>query len=102
MHEMILNRKERDIPSLPERELHSFIGAVAELFGREQSEFLKEIWLDELASMDAMPGPTSSDWRKVTLAAWARLAHRLIDVGFMNDFSHPVMTTIENGFFYTN
>jgi hypothetical protein len=66
--------------SLPQRELLGFIQSVSGLIGGEKAEVLTELWLDELASMDATPEPTSSDWRRVTLAASARLARQLIDV----------------------
>lgn len=71
--------------SLPERELQSFVSGVAELLGAEQTRVLTEIWLDELASMEAMPEPTSTQWRLVTLGAWARLAQRLFDVCLIGD-----------------
>ena len=63
---------------MPELELHAFINSVADLIGAEHTRFLTDLWLDELASMDTMPEPTSPDWRLVTLAASARLAGRLI------------------------
>ena len=66
--------------SLPERELLGFVNAVTELLGAQQASILTEIWLDELASLEAMPEPTSTQWRIVTLGAWARLAERLFDV----------------------
>jgi len=71
--------------SVPERELLSFVSAVTELLGNEQTTVLTEIWLDELASMEAMPEPTSTQWRLVTLGAWARLARRLFDVRLFGD-----------------
>ena len=66
--------------SVPERELLGFVNAVTELLGAQQASVLTEIWLDELASLEAMPEPTSMQWRLVTLGAWARLARRLLDV----------------------
>lgn len=66
--------------SEPERELLGFVSAVTELLGAGQTRVLTEIWLDELASMEAMPEPTSTQWRSVTFGAWARLARRLFDV----------------------
>ncbi len=68
--------------SIPERELDGFVSAVSGLLGPDQTTSLREIWLDALASMDAMPDPTSPEWRIVTLAAWARLACRMIDIRF--------------------
>jgi len=66
--------------SVPEGELLGFVSAVAELLGTGQTGVLTEIWLDELASMEAMPEPTSTQWRLVTLGAWARLAQSLFGV----------------------
>ena len=84
--------------SIPERELLGFVSAVSELFGNGQGSFLREIWLDELASMETMPAPSSSEWRLVTLAAWARLAHRLADVPIMAALDRPAIAA-HNGFF---
>ena len=63
--------------SLAERELTAFVTSVTNLLGPEQTKFLTDIWLDELASMERMPAPTSVEWRLVTIAASARLASRL-------------------------
>ena len=63
--------------SVPERELLGFVDAVTALFGAQKASVLTEIWLDELASLEAMPEPTSTKWRLVTLGAWARLARHL-------------------------
>jgi len=71
--------------SVPERELRGFVSAVTELLGTEQIRVLTDIWLDELASMDAMPAPTSAQWRLVTIGAWARLADRLFHVCLSGD-----------------
>jgi hypothetical protein len=62
---------------MPQRELLSFVSAVRDLLGSEQTIVLTEIWLDALASMECMPEPESIQWRLVTLGAWARLAERL-------------------------
>jgi hypothetical protein len=64
--------------TMANRELVAFMGAVTELFGSEQARFSAELWLDELAQMDRLPGSTSRDWRLLTVAASARLASRLI------------------------
>ena len=66
-----------DVMAVAERELGTFIGAVTELFGSEQAVLAAEDWVDELESMDALPGPTIRDWRSVTVAASTRLARRL-------------------------
>jgi len=56
----------------------SFVDSVVDLFGSEHATFLAEIWLEELATMDRMPEPMSSEWRRVSLFASARLASRLL------------------------
>jgi len=67
--------------SVPEGELLGFVGALTELLGAEQTGVLTEIWLDELASLETMPEPTSTQWRLVTLGAWVRLAQHLLMFG---------------------
>lgn len=62
---------------MAERELAAFIAAVTELYGVEEAWMSAEVWLDELATMNTLPGPASRDWRTVTIAALARLASRL-------------------------
>jgi hypothetical protein len=69
--------------SMAERELTEFISFATNLLGSEPVKFLTNIWLDELASMEVMPGPTSLDWRLVTVAATARLATRLLSLGHL-------------------
>lgn len=64
-----------DLMIMAERELAAFLGAVTELYGAEQAEISAEIWLEELDSMNSLPGPASRDWRAVTVAALARLAN---------------------------
>jgi len=71
--------------SIPERELLGFVSAGTELLGSQQSRLLTEIWLDELASMEAMPEPTSTRWELVTVGAWVRLARRLFEVCLTGD-----------------
>ncbi|MGA2743633.1 MAG: hypothetical protein ABSE44_02965 [Candidatus Sulfotelmatobacter sp.] len=66
-----------DQTHLAERELASFLGAVTELFGPEQARISADDWLDESELMDSAPRSTVRDWRAVTVAASARLAHRL-------------------------
>ena len=62
---------------IAERELAAFLSAVTELYGTEPAEMAAEVWLDELEMMNSLPGPVSRDWRKVTVAALARLASLL-------------------------
>jgi hypothetical protein len=68
--------------SAPELELLNFIDSVAMLVGPGSTRTLTEIWLDELACMDCIPEPNSSDWRMVSLAASARLASKLMSLQF--------------------
>src|SRR5690242_1130386 len=67
-----------DLMIMAERELAAFLGAVTELYGVEQAGISAEVWLDELQSMNSLPGATSRDWRAITVAALARLASRPI------------------------
>ena len=62
---------------LGERELFSFITAVEQLYGSEQARLSEMDWLDESEFMDSAPFATERDWRRVTIAASARLADRL-------------------------
>jgi hypothetical protein len=63
--------------AMAERELGAFISAVAELYGSEQANLAAEDWLDELESMDTLPGSKDREWRLTTIAASARLAGRM-------------------------
>jgi hypothetical protein len=60
-----------------EREFVAFTRAVTDLFGPECAKSSAEDWLNEVASMEYLPGPTSPEWRLVTVAALARLAIRM-------------------------
>jgi hypothetical protein len=80
----IVRSQEALVSVIAERELGAFIRAVTELFGPEQARFAAEYWIDELESMDALPGPTRRDWGAITVAASARLARRL-----NTDVDHP-------------
>ncbi len=62
---------------LAERELFSFVAAVTELYGPEQATASTEDWLDESELADSPPRSEPRDWRAVTIAASARLAHRV-------------------------
>jgi hypothetical protein len=64
--------------SEPERELRAFIHSMASLVGPTADKSLTELWLDELAGMDCIPGPDSPDWQSVSLAASVNLASRVI------------------------
>ena len=62
---------------LAERELSSFLAAVAELYGQGQAGLSAEDWLHESALMDRPPRSEAGKWRAVTIAAAARLANRV-------------------------
>jgi hypothetical protein len=68
---------DEDLMDIAERELGAFIGAVTELFGPEQARLATEDWVEEVESMDALPGPTRREWGSVTVAASVQLARRL-------------------------
>lgn len=69
----------------PQRELHQFISAVADLILRLSStNFLTEIWLDELAQMDCTSSSTSKNWRLVSLLASERLTRLLVESQLRN------------------
>src|SRR5258708_38598628 len=55
--------------SEPERELSSFINSMARLIGPGASRDLTDLWLDELACMECIPGSESFNWRSVSLSA---------------------------------
>jgi len=62
---------------LAARELSSFIAAVTELHGAEQSRLAASDWLDEFERMHAAPQLDVRGLRAVTIAASARLATRM-------------------------
>jgi hypothetical protein len=62
---------------LAERELSSFIAAVTALYGPEQARLSEKDWLEEFELMDSPPLSSNRQWRAVTVAASARLAHRV-------------------------
>jgi hypothetical protein len=64
--------------SEPERELNSFINSMASLIGPGASKSLAELWLNELACMEWIPGSESFNWRSVSVSASLKLANRLI------------------------
>jgi hypothetical protein len=70
-----INRKPM---SEPERELSSFINSMASLIGPGASGVLTDLWLDELACMEYIPGSESFNWRSVSLSASAKLASLVI------------------------
>lgn len=64
--------------SAPERELNSFINSMASLIGPGGARALTDLWLDELACMECIPGSESFNWRSVSLSASVKLASRVI------------------------
>lgn len=64
--------------SVPERELNSFISSMTSLIGPGASSSLTELWLDELACMECIPGTESFNWRSVSVSAAVKLASRVI------------------------
>jgi hypothetical protein len=64
--------------SEPERELNSFINSMESLIGPGASMSLTELWLNELACMECIPGSESFNWRSVSLSASVKLASRVI------------------------
>jgi hypothetical protein len=59
-----------------ERELAAFARAVRELFGPEEASLSTAEWIDELESLNWPTAPGISDFRRITVAASSRLAHR--------------------------
>ena len=60
-----------------ERELGAFTGAVNKLFGSAHVGQSIEDWVEEFEAMDWPAGEAIPDWRRVTIAAAARLASRI-------------------------
>ena len=69
---------ERRAVSEPDRGLNSFVNSMASLIGPGASGSLGDLWLDELACMECIPGSESFNWRSVSLSASVRLAGRVI------------------------
>ena len=67
--------------SMAGRELGAFLSAVTDLYGPEQATISAQDWLDELESIDHVPGSATRGWRWITMAAAARLARRLTQAG---------------------
>jgi hypothetical protein len=59
-----------------ERELSAFVTAVNQLFDAEQGRKAAKNWIEELVRTDWPSGASVFDWRKVTIAAAARLVRR--------------------------
>jgi hypothetical protein len=59
-----------------EKELSAFVTAVNQLFDAEQGRKAANNWIEELVRTDWLSGAPVIDWRKVTIAAAARLVRR--------------------------
>jgi hypothetical protein len=57
-----------------ERELSAFVAAVHQLFGAERAQKAAENWIEELARMDWPSEVPAIVWRRITIAAAAKLA----------------------------
>ena len=68
---------------MAQRHLAAFAQAVNGLYGPEQARQSAEDWLEELELMD-WPEGKAPDWRRITVAAAARLADR-IDIRSQTD-----------------
>ncbi|HXY52654.1 MAG TPA: hypothetical protein VEI01_24630 [Terriglobales bacterium] len=76
-HDSFSNSIYEEQTYLAERELASFIAAVAKSYGPEQAKLSAEDWLEESKLMDSPPRSEARNWRAVTIAASARLANRV-------------------------
>ena len=79
---------------LGERELYSFLAAVAELYGPGQARISAEDWIEESDRIDVPPRSARRDWRAVSIAASARMASR-IDAALHRQ--NPLPSLTENG-----
>ena len=59
-----------------ERELSAFVTAVNQSFDTEQGRKAAQNWIEELVRTDWPSGASVFDWRKVTIAAAAKLVRR--------------------------
>jgi hypothetical protein len=59
-----------------EKELSAFVTAVNQLFDAEQRRKAANNWIEEMVRTDWLGGAPVIDWRKVTIAAAARLVRR--------------------------
>ncbi len=64
--------------SEPERELNNFIDSMMGLVGAGASRSLIELWLDELACTEWVPGSENFNWRSVSASASVKLAGRVM------------------------
>jgi len=69
-----------------ECELNSFINSMTGLIGPGASGTLTDLWLDELASMECIPGSESFNWRSVSVSASVKLASLVISSQLSSSF----------------
>ena len=82
----------RGVPE-PERGLNSFVNSMASLIVPGVSGSLSDLWLDELACMECIPGSESFNWRSVSLSASVKLASRVI----ASKLSGPCILNVYDG-----
>jgi hypothetical protein len=56
-----------------EKELSAFVAAVHQLFGAERAQKAAEIWIEVLERTNWASGASIIEWRRITVAAAARL-----------------------------
>ena len=66
-----------DLMARAERELGAFVRSVTDLFGIEEARLAADDWIQELESVEVPQGPSSSDWRSITISAASLLAKRV-------------------------
>jgi len=83
--ELFSNSVYEEQTHLAEHELSSFIAAVTQSYGPELARLSADDWLDESELIDSPPRSAPRNWRAVTIAASARLAHRITFSGPSGD-----------------
>ena len=69
-----------------ERELNCFVSSMTGLIGPGASRSLIDLWLNELACMECIPGSASFNWRSVSLSASVKLASQVIASQVLSPF----------------
>ena len=77
VHETFSDSIYEEQTHLAEHELSSFVADVTKWYGPELARLSEEDWLDESELMDSPPRSEVRNWHAVTVAASARLAHRV-------------------------
>jgi hypothetical protein len=57
-------------------ELAAFIAAVSKSLGPGMAKVAVDEWIQEVLSIDSLPGPTIAEWRFITLKVLVRLVGR--------------------------